>query len=60
MDPEKALRDFIDAIDRGDTDDAIYCARDLERWIQNGGFLPRGYHERAKSIQEWARRKPTY
>jgi len=60
MDPEKAMRDFIDAIDRGDTDDAIYCARDLERWIENGGYRPLGYPERVVSIRDWARRTPTY
>jgi hypothetical protein len=40
MDPNAALRRFLDALAKGDRAEATEAITDLQEWIAKGGFLP--------------------
>ena len=40
MDPQAALYDLIDSINRNDRQASVEYLESLKTWIENGGFLP--------------------
>ena len=40
MDPNEALRRFLNALAKGDRTEAVEAITDLQQWIAKGGFLP--------------------
>lgn len=40
MDPDATLARLLDALTRGDLDEAFAAFDDLTTWISSGGFLP--------------------
>lgn len=43
MDPNQTCINFIDAVEERRYEDAMECARDLEHWLENGGFIPHAH-----------------